>query len=94
MFFSDTKFQSKSVAHGVYKVFKTKGKRGKEGKLKRPPHHGDTGIAGVTTRRLTGGNIFHCHSPTRLLKYSIATAVVIIELENLPEKEHDCARII
>ncbi len=39
-------------------VFKNKGKRGKEGKLKRPPHHhGVTGITGVTTRRLTGGKI-------------------------------------
>ncbi len=46
--------------HGaMYKLFKTEGKQGKEGKLKRrpPPHHGDTGITGVVTRRLTGGTI-------------------------------------
>ncbi len=46
-----------------YKLFKTEGKRGKEGKLKRPPTkmmmtiHGDTGITGVITPRLTGGKI-------------------------------------
>ncbi len=38
-------------------AIKTEGKLGKEGKLKRPPHHGDTGIIGVVTRRLTGGKI-------------------------------------
>ncbi len=47
-------YESQSKTHGAYRVFKTQGKRGNEGKLKRPPHHDDTG---VTTRRLTGGKI-------------------------------------
>ncbi len=29
-----------------------------------PPPHGDTGITGVTTRRLTGGKCPHRHNPS------------------------------
>ncbi len=39
------------------RLFKTEGKRGKEGKRKRPSPHGDNRVTSVVTHKLTSGTI-------------------------------------
>ncbi len=45
------------------------------GKLKRPPHHGDTGITGVVTHRLTGGKISSPSQPYCKLEADIFSGI-------------------